>query len=101
MIIVAGNFDCISQIIQVNKFCVCVVIVGAGVNVIGTQTLTSWDAAARHVSVMILDGFRIDTKTLNFVPVSPGASCSSGATMTPVTTSTMTTVMIPPRCHIT
>jgi hypothetical protein len=100
MIIVAGNFHCISQIIQVNNVSVCVVTVAARVDVIGTQTLTSWDAAARHVSVMILDGFRIDTETLNFIPVSPGASCSSGA-MTPVTTSTMTTVMIPTRCHIT
>jgi hypothetical protein len=100
VVVVASNFDCVSQIIQVNHVCICVVtIAGAGAPVIGPQALASWNTAPRYVSIVILDGFRIDTETLNFIPVSPGSSWSSGATMTPMTP-TMTTVMVPPWCHI-
>jgi hypothetical protein len=100
VVIVAGNFDSVSQIIQVNRVCVCAVAGGTAWGAIGRpQTLTGWNAASRYISVVILDSFRIDTETLNFISVSRGSSCSSDATMTPVT-SAMATVMVPSWCHI-
>jgi hypothetical protein len=70
VVIIAGNFDRVSKVIQVNHVCVCVVVViiiiitvvvVARTVVICTQTLASWNTAARQVSVMIFDSFRIDT----------------------------------------
>jgi hypothetical protein len=55
VVIIAGDLHCVSQIVQVNHFCVRVVVVVVvtiiitvvGVAVVGSQTLTSWYAAVR------------------------------------------------------